>query len=309
MKRKSKKRPVWLYLALAVLLAVLIIAVLLPSERQGPAVQHTAVIDNGSAGSARGAVSGFAFEELNEEKRLQAPVEAPPPLHNGAPEAGIALIMDDVGYDIRALKRVLVLPFPVAISVLPDSPYATESAELAFKQGELVMLHLPMEPSTPKYRENMGPAFLRQNMGKQAIRESFEASLRQVPHVVGVNNHMGSLLTTLAEPMRWVMQECRERSLFFIDSKTASHSVAADVAAQQGVVWGSRRIFLDHTVDAEDMKAAWNSALRCAQEGQSCIVIAHPHAETLDFLEKQVAGGDRHWIKPVTSMLHARREP
>lgn len=308
MRRKPKKRPAWLYLALAVLLAVLVVALLMPSQQQGPAVRNTAVIDDGRGEVAVEKGADIAFEELNEERSLQAPVEAPPPVHNGAPESGISLVMDDVGYDMHALKRVLALPFPVAISVLPDAPHASESAELAYREEHLVMLHLPMEPSTPKYRESMSTSFLRSGMDEQQIRELFADALARVPHAVGVNNHMGSLLTTQAEPMRWVMQECREHALFFIDSKTATGSVAADVAAKQGVVWGSRRIFLDHTVDAEDLKLAWNSALKCAQAQQSCIVIAHPHAETLDFLEQQVAGKDRQWIRPVTAMLHAGSE-
>lgn len=303
MSRKPKKKPLWLYLALAVLLVVLVVALLLPSGRQGPAVRSTAVIDDGSAPSW--APHDFAFEELDERQGLKAPVEAPPLAHNGVPETGIALVMDDVGYDLKALERVLALPFPVAISVLPDSPHAAKAAELAFGRGHTVMLHLPMEPTSPKYRSRMGPAFLRSGMEKGEIKRLFLSALEQVPHAVGVNNHMGSLLTTEEEPMRWVMDLCRDRSLFFIDSKTANGSVAAEVASQQGVVWGSRRIFLDHTVDAEDLKLAWTNALKCARTGQSCIVIAHPHAETLDFLEHQVVEKERGLIKPVTSMLHA----
>lgn len=167
------------------------------------------------------------------------------------------------------------------------------------------MLHLPMEPTTPKYRARMDESFLRADMTEAQVRQRFYLALQQVPYVAGVNNHMGSLLTTLAAPMKWVMEICKERSLFFVDSKTSHSSVAADMAAQYGLAWGSRRIFLDHTVDAEDLKMAWRAALRCAEQQGSCIVIAHPHAETLNFLEQQVTAKEFQWIRPVTSMLHA----
>jgi polysaccharide deacetylase 2 family uncharacterized protein YibQ len=116
---------------------------------------------------------------------------------------------------------------------------------------------------------------------------------------------MGSLLTTLEEPMRWVMEICKKRALFFIDSRTAHNSVAANIAAEHGLAWASRRVFLDHTVDDEDLRLAWGSALKCAKRKGSCIVIAHPHAETLNFLEQQVLEDERLFIRPLTSLLHS----
>lgn len=305
MSRLSRKAPRWLHLTLAVLLAVLVVAVLLPTGRQAPTVQHTAVVD---AGSGRAALSEkadeFVYEELNEAQALQAPKHVSPPAHNGRPEPGIALVMDDVGYDLKALKRVLALPFPVAISVLPDAPNAAVSANMAHAAGSIVMLHLPMEPTSPKYRAKMTSAFLKVDMDEAEVRKQFDWALQQVPFVTGVNNHMGSLLTTFESSMRWVMKVCGERSLFFIDSKTSHGSVAAEMASQQGLRWGARRIFLDHTVEAEDLRLAWDAALRCAAKQNSCIVIAHPHAETLNFLEQQVAQEDYELIHPVTTTLH-----
>jgi len=305
MSRSSRKAPRWLHLTLAFLLAVLVVAVLLPTSEQKPVVQHTAIVDAGSgqAGSSK-QTDDFAYEELNEAQALQAPKHVSPPTHNGQPEPGIALVMDDVGYDLKALRRILALPFPVAISILPDAPNAAASAKMAHADGSIVMLHLPMEPTTPKYRTKMTSAFLKADMDEEQVRTQFDRALQQVPFAVGVNNHMGSLLTTLKAPMQWVMKACSEHSLFFIDSKTSHSSVAADIASQEGIRWAARRIFLDHTVEAEDLKLAWDAALRCAAKKNSCIVIAHPHAETLNFLEQQVMQEDYDLIRPVTAMLH-----
>jgi polysaccharide deacetylase 2 family uncharacterized protein YibQ len=312
MRRPSKKTPRWLYAALAFLLAALVLAVLLPTEEKSPVSTQSNVVIVGST-PERGShdhlksVDGidFAYEELTEAKHLQAPKDVSAAKQNGHPEPGIALVLDDVGYDLKALKRVLALPFPVAISILPDSPKAAEAATMAHEAGKVVMLHLPMEPTTPKYRARMTDAFLHMNLNEAQVRERFYLALQQVPYVTGVNNHMGSLLTTLEAPMKWVMQVCKEHSLFFIDSKTSHNSVAANIASQYGLAWATRRIFLDHTVEAEDLRLAWGAAVRCAEQKNSCIVIGHPHAETLNFLEQQVAEKDYHLIHPVTSMLHA----
>jgi uncharacterized protein len=292
---------------LALVLAALVVAVLLPDDDKAPIPAPVTVEVDQPQKPPVATASGRVvdFEEVSEGHNLQAPKDGNVAIHNGYPESGIALIIDNVGYDMVALKRLLKLPFPVAISILPDAPGAAEAAMHAYESGNVVMLHLPMEPTTPKYRKRMGPSFLRMDMDQSQVRQKFIKALEQVPYVTGVNNHMGSLLTTLEAPMGWVMDVCKEHSLFFIDSKTSHSSVAADVAAKSGIAWGARRIFLDHTVDAESLRLAWGSALRCAEEKGSCIVIGHPHAETLDFLEHQVRSEDHRLIRPVTSMLHA----
>lgn len=306
MSRKLKRAPRWLHVALAFLLAVLVVVVLLPTGQEETVLTPSAVQNIEPAPVSNSAEQlNFAYEELTEQKRLQAPKDTLIPPKNGYPESGIALVMDDVGYDLKALKRVLALPFPVAISILPDAPKAARAATMAHEAGKIVMLHLPMEPTSPKYRSHMTDAFLRTDMSEAQIRERTYLALQKVPHVVGINNHMGSLLTTLEAPMKWVMEICKERSLFFVDSKTSNSSVAASMASEYGLAWGARRIFLDHTVDAEDLKMAWGAAVRCAEQKGSCIVIAHPHAETLSFLEQQMSEKDHHFIRPVTSMLHA----
>lgn len=306
MSRRPKRTPYWLHAALAFLLVLLIVVVVLPVNEEPKKVheQSKAVAPINRPAIAE---SSVVYEEF-QKAPARPSVKALPKISRAhalrQAETGIALIMDDVGYDLHALERVLALPFGVTISILPDAPYAAESAEMAHQAGSTVMLHLPMEPSNPKYRARMNESFLKINMSEVQIRDHFIQALEQVPYVEGMNNHMGSLLTTLEEPMRWVMALCRERGLFFVDSKTAHNSIASNIAAEQGIEWASRRIFLDHTVEDEDLRLAWKSALKCAKLKGSCIVIAHPHAETLNFLEQQVQEGDLAYIRPLTSLLH-----
>ncbi len=302
MSRRPIRTPYWLYAVLAFLLVLLVVVVILPAdEAQKRPASAAPVKPFDLQIEKRPAV---VYEEFHKAPARPAtkPLPLPSANHTGS---GIALIMDDVGYDLNALRRVLALPFRVAISILPDSPYAAEAAIMAHEAGSTVMLHLPMEPSNPKYRARMNGSFLKIDMNEDQVRDHFIQALNKVPHVTGVNNHMGSLLTTLEEPMRWVMEICKERGLFFVDSKTAHNSVAAKTAVAQGVTWASRRVFLDHTVDEEDLRLAWKSAMKCAKRKGSCIVIAHPHAETLNFLEQQVLEDERGVVRPLTTLLHA----
>ena len=292
--------PGWLAAALGLLLVLLIIIVVTGLEEPQPAKPVVAA-----------AKPEIIFEEpihqATPEPEAVIPDAPEPEQQMPVPEplavSGIGLIVDDVGFDLHALERILNLSVPVAIAVLPGAPYARRAATLAHESGQVVMLHLPMEPSTPKYREKMTDTFLRADMSGDELRQLFLRNLEKVPYAEGVNNHMGSELTELREPMSQVMQLCREKGLFFIDSKTSNRSVASELAGSMNVPWASRRFFLDHSSDEAAMAKAWEGARACAAKGYSCIVIAHPHAETVSFLESHLSESDKHLLQPLKQLL------
>jgi len=118
---------------------------------------------------------------------------------------------------------------------------------------------------------------------------------------------MGSRLTALATPMRWVMNICREQGLFFVDSRTSKDSVAAKLARETGLTWGERRVFLDDSLREKDMEASWRLAKRKVSHHIPVIVIAHPHEATLNFLETHVGTNGVHSILPLKRLLFAGR--
>jgi len=234
---------------------------------------------------------------------LPTPTSAPPLTKQAS--SGLALIVDDMGNDVGALKRFLALSIPLTISILPNTPHAVRVATMTHQAGQTVMLHLPMEPMGDYYRHHMDDSFLRVGMDEATVRLKILKDLANIPYVEGINNHMGSRLTSMIEPMAWVMQVCKEQSLFFVDSKTSSKSLAATVAKQYGLTWGSRAIFLDDSVQAADMQKSWHRMEACVQAKKRCIVIVHPHRQSLDFLEHQL-DTLQHWpMRPLRALLHA----
>jgi polysaccharide deacetylase 2 family uncharacterized protein YibQ len=301
---KKKKLPFWLVIVLAIILAVLLIIVgMVSSDKNEPLPVHKDRLETVFEEMTPQTEPVPMFEAAPEATPEPIPEPELPPSPVITPGKGIALVMDDVGYDLNALKRILNLSVPVAISVLPGAPFARESASLSHQHGQTVMLHLPMEPLVPKYQKRMTDTFLRVDMTESELRQTFLLDLEKIPHVEGVNNHMGSRLTQLEQPMSWVMQICKEKGLFFVDSKTSGASVAADLASSMGIAWASRRYFLDHQIDEQAMEQAWNNARACAEKGLRCIVIAHPHKETISFLEKHLTKDDMTHMLPVKHLL------
>jgi len=291
-----RSRPVWVYVSLTALLVVLLLTLWLGGDSANKqAVPQPGAPDVVFEESAPVDVGAHPSSTEQDKKPLPAPKA----------HRGIALILDDVGYDLPALRRMLAFHLPVAIAILPNAPHAAEAAKLAHAAGHLVMLHMPMEPANPHYRQHMDNSFIRIGMQRQEVRRLMTEALARVPYVEGVNNHMGSGLTALEEPMRWVMEVCREKKLFFVDSRTNRDSVAARMARESGLHWGERRIFLDNSVAPDLLKQSWQAARKRLEKDGFVIVIAHPHRETLDFLQQEISAQDKVAMVPLGRLLHA----
>ena len=219
----------------------------------------------------------------------------------------LAIVIDDMGRDADRARAFLDLPFPVALSVLPHLRHSRDVAALAVQRGAVLLLHLPMEPRS--YPDtDPGPGALLRGMGEAEVRKIVREDLSQVPGAVGVNNHMGSRLTELAEPMGWVMAELKERGLFFLDSLTTPRSVAAREADRIGVPWLRRAVFLDNertrTAIGSQLRRAVNRALRTGR----AVAIGHPYRVTLETLRAWAPRFGEYGVRvvPLTDLLGER---
>jgi polysaccharide deacetylase 2 family uncharacterized protein YibQ len=200
-------------------------------------------------------------------------------LKQGSRNARLAIIIDDLGYDRAAADSLLALGFPLTVSVLPHLQLSTEVAEEAYRRGDQVMLHLPMqsESDTVKTEE----VELRLGMNEHQVDSALVGMLETVPHAVGVNNHQGSRATADPALMAALMPELRRRGLFFVDSRTLASTVAYDTAERLGVRAASRKVFLDDSANREAILGQLELAARDAERDGSAIAIGHPRPETI----------------------------
>lgn len=197
--------------------------------------------------------------------------------------ATVVLIVDDLGHNLAVGKRAIQLPGAINYSILPQSPNGAALARAAYQQGKEVMLHMPM--SNIRGRQ-MAPGVLKPAMDQQQFIEAVRNHLDSVPHVRGVNNHMGSLLTQLHQPMSWFIKELKQRQLYFVDSRTSPLTVAESVARTHNLPHLRRHIFLDNQRDQQAIAAQFEKLLILAKNRGTAVAIAHPHPETLSFLEQ-----------------------
>lgn len=205
------------------------------------------------------------------------------------PTARIAIIIDDLGYQLEAGRRAIQLPGPVGYAVLPGTPRGRQLAETAHRDGKEVLLHLPLQAVGQNGPEEPGSITL--DMSREMFRSTFAAALASVPFAIGVNSHRGSLLTRHPGHMRWLMEEIGDRQdLFFIDSYTTHESVALQVANEMQVAAIKRDVFLDSENTPDAIAREFERLKSLAREHGSAVAIGHPYPATLEFLERELPG-------------------
>lgn len=202
----------------------------------------------------------------------------------------IAIIIDDLGYQLAAGRRVVALPGPVACAILPGTPRARLLAAAAHESGKEVLLHLPMQAAERDGGNGAAePASITMETTRESFSATFKSAFKSVPYVVGVNNHRGSLLTRQRGHMQWLMDEISEHeTIFFVDSYTTAGSVALQVATETGVQAVRRDVFLDPDRDPETVAREFARLKSVAERQGFAVAIGHPYAATLELLEREL---------------------
>ncbi len=154
----------------------------------------------------------------------------------------LAIVIDDFGYRPHNENQVLAMPSAISVAVLPDSPHAREMATKAHNSGHEVLIHLPMAPLS---KQPLEKNTLRPEMSSDEIERIIRSAVNNVPYAVGINNHMGSKMTSNLFGMQKVMQALERYNLYFLDSVTIGNTQAMRAAQGTGVKVIKRKVFLD----------------------------------------------------------------
>ena len=223
-------------------------------------------------------------------------------------EPTIAIIIDDIGDRLNDGRRAVELPGPVNVSFLPHTPFAARLAREAHALGKEVMLHLPMDSMRAR---TLGPGGLTEEMVQEEFVATLRADIAAIPYVSGINNHMGSRMTTNSLRMDWLMAELRVHDgLFFVDSRTSSTSIAGPMAVRYGVPSAQRDIFLDNERHPAAIARQFDRLVASARHHGRAIGIGHPHDATLTVLEQRLPqlASEGLRLVPVSQVIAEQQE-
>jgi len=146
-------------------------------------------------------------------------------------------MIDDMGVSVQNSRDVMALPGPLTLAFLPYAKNLPDMTADAREKGHELMIHVPMEAMNGDM--DLGAVALKANMsGADMNTELTEKVFTAFEGYKGINNHMGSRLTQDSAAMKLVMKHLKQRGLYFVDSRTINSSVAAHVAAKNGVAIG-----------------------------------------------------------------------
>ncbi|MDD8012165.1 MAG: divergent polysaccharide deacetylase family protein [Acidobacteriota bacterium] len=229
-----------------------------------------------------------------EEDILKVPSEGKKP---SAPKAKpakaprLAIIIDDLGYADLISGQLRELGIPITAAVIPDSPFARSEAQRLHDFGLEAIIHLPMQPMDPA-NHHPRDQFVLIDSSAAEIQALLQNAMSIVPFAGGVNNHMGSLLTSDQQAMRRVLGLIKEQGLFFIDSKTTTSTVAHAVARALKVRTALRDVFLDDVQTYEHASAQIRRLVELARQNGRALAIGHPFPSTLAALRDSIP-----WLK------------
>lgn len=201
----------------------------------------------------------------------------------------LAMVFDDFGYDMDIARRFIdEVDVPITLAVIPFLKYSVETVAAAKQKGHTAFLHLPMEPLDAGAMGGEREHFLTVSMDDAKLRARLNQALDSLPPVDGVNNHMGSRLTAEPIHMEIIIRELKKRGLPFLDSRTTPDSVGAETAANMGLPYASRDVFIDQGYLGGDVGANINQLMELARKDGSAIGIGHARKETLEILKDKI---------------------
>ena len=202
----------------------------------------------------------------------------------------VAILIDDIGYDLSPLYELLKIDASLTFAILPHYAHSVDAANILHRAKREILLHLPMEPHTfPD--ENPGMGALLMSMSDRQIKEEVDKDLDAIPHLSGVNNHMGSKFMEDEAKLSIVFTQLKKRNLFFVDSRTTPLSRGPKIARKLGLPFATRKVFIDN--DNNDYMTIFRNLTASIDRefdnnSEAVVMIGHPHLKTIQALKEAI---------------------
>ena len=230
------------------------------------------------------------------------PIQPPPEKkHFHYPSAKVALVIDDLGVKTPQYLLLLDIPYKVNLAIIPGLKNSKELVkEFALLNRFELLLHMPMEPFPHRGdQESQGasgirtyPFFIDRQTKPTAIPVVLDAAMNQLEgwgFIKGINNHMGSYVTSSSNIMTPILNWAKSRQLYMLDSLTSRTTVAYEMARYQHVQAYHNEIFLDGVDDPEAIEAQLRKAVtRARSEGQIVAICHITRKNTMSVLQNMM---------------------
>jgi len=209
-------------------------------------LSHKNLLADNSIDSVNGLIAkDSSHSRIEEGTNLDGLFEKDANLSEDAHEGGkLAIVIDDFGSGRDGVDEMMSIDRHMTFAVMPFLEHTREDAELANSNGYEVIVHLSMEPNYGKLSW-LGPRPILSGMEPEAVKEIVYDAFDDVPFASGANIHMGSKASGEENIISAVLDVVKDKSLYFVDSRTAAQPIAKKISAEKGVICYERNVFLD----------------------------------------------------------------
>jgi uncharacterized protein len=211
-------------------------------------------------------------------------------------EKKIAIVIDDLG--IKSIRYYLLeqIPYKINLAIIPGEIHSQEIVKnYTLKNNFELILHMPMEAIiSEKDREspnnkNKGYKFiLTSNDKKDDIHDKLNDSLDSLlgKNVIsGINNHMGSYVTSSENMVKEIIKWSKKKNLYVLDSFTTPSSIFFQQAKKERAKSAYNQVFIDSIDDPSHIKRQLNKVEEIAKNDGKVIAIGHiVHKYTIEVL-------------------------
>ncbi|WP_208950124.1 divergent polysaccharide deacetylase family protein [Rahnella sp. ChDrAdgB13] len=220
--------------------------------------------------------------------------------------AKLSILIDDFGYRQHEENQVLQMPKAVSVAIFPNAPDSQMMMNKAHQQGREILIHLPMAPLSkqPLERNTLTPS-----MSAAEVKRIVDQAISNIPYAIGINNHMGSAMTSSLTGMENVMQAMNAHNLFFLDSMTIGNTQSMKAAQGTRVKVIKRNVFLDDVQNEAEIRRQFERAIQLARKNGYAIAIGHPHPTTVKVLQQMLPNlpSDIVLVRPSDLLDEAQR--
>jgi polysaccharide deacetylase 2 family uncharacterized protein YibQ len=218
---------------------------------------------------------------------------------SGARGARIAIVIGGLGVSQTGSKEAIEkLPPEVTLAFASGGNSLGRWMQAARQRGHEIVVQIPLEPfDFPQV--NPGRHTLTVDAGSEENVDRLHWTLSRITNYTGVMNYMGARFTADPDGMAALMAELGKRGLAYIDDGSSARSIAAELAAKNGVPYAEGDDAIDAVRERGDILKKLDELERTARAKGFAIGTGSAFAVTVDAVTSWVAEAKKRGIEIV----------
>lgn len=201
-------------------------------------------------------------------------------------EKKIAIVIDDLGVKTIRYYLLEMMENKLNVAIIPGEEHSLDLLKYyKLKNNVEVIIHMPMESfSTQEDKEssNSKQTGYRYMITSKDTKKTTNtklneacASLLGAEGIGGINNHIGSYVTSSRDMVNNIVGWAKKNNLYVLDSLTVPSSVFYEQARKARVKSAYNQVFIDSVDDPEYIKKQLNQVKKKADNEGQVIAIGH----------------------------------